>query len=301
MAGLNKIDTFFGIHGFSAVNKTTKQAYGAANKGNGIIKVLKSGAIKPNQALVSLTGGSFAGPVAVERGASDIQIALRLAEYPSWLFELAGWIHTPTAAETSGNASATFVNSFGTSLKNATTGVASASITTAADLKTGLYLLVAVTTTTVDVYALGDLDFKGNGTALSYQDASLKITATPLTITATTAVAIPGTGLSITGGSGTIGMTAGDVAILESRKINIGSDNLVLTSNPVPIEFEAHFFFQKQSDGEIQRCKAFRCVIPSMEIPMNEKQFAETDLNMMLMLDPATDSYLSIDRIRTAA
>ena len=173
---LKRPDIFFGIHSFAAINRTTKVPYGSSTKGNGIIKVLKSASVNVNQQLVELTGGSFSGPVAAERGASNIEVALRFAEYPAWLFELGGWIHTATSAETSGNASASFGNTFGTSVKDSSTGIASASITTAADLKNLVLYIVAASSTTVNVYAINDADFKGNGTSLSFQDADRKST-----------------------------------------------------------------------------------------------------------------------------
>lgn len=294
---IGKIDTFYGLHSFSAINRTSKQLYGSDTTGKGIIKVLKSAALNTNMTLNELTGGSYAGAVATERGASNFELSIKLAEYPSWLFALAGYVVTSAAAEASG-AVTTPANQFGTSVFSATTGIASSSITTEADIKAGRYLIVAVSTTTVDVYAVTDIDFKGNGTSLDYQNNALKITASALTITTTTAVAVPGIGISLTGGSGTIGMTVGDVASFEIRKANLGSEVITMPASPVPVEFEAVLYKQKQSDGDMQAIVCPRCIFSAFPLPGDEKAFSESDITIKVLLDEVNDKFFDIKRVR---
>ena len=68
---LYKNKTSFGIHSFTAINKTTGLPYGSAVNDNGIVKVLGSANLEPNSSDVALTGGSFAGPIEVQRGEFD--------------------------------------------------------------------------------------------------------------------------------------------------------------------------------------------------------------------------------------
>jgi hypothetical protein len=100
-------------------------------------------------------------------------------------------------------------------------------------LKYNYYWVVAADPTTVDVYAASNFQFK-RGTDLFFDSDVLKITTSPLTIVQSAAVEIPGTGIELTGDSGIIAMTAGDVAFFDVvpphngvSDIDIGSAGIV--------------------------------------------------------------------------
>jgi hypothetical protein len=283
---LKRPDTIFGVHSISFINKSTGLPYGASTAGNGIIKLLKTASIMDNQDLVGLSGGSYSTDVVTESGKSEISIDAKLSEYPGYIFDLMGLTRTRNNAEASG-AATEFANKIGSSVKHATTGVASISITTAADKKYGHYLVKAASSTTVNVYGITDIDFKGNGTILDYVDESLKITASALTITAATLVEIPGTGISLTGGSGTIGMTSGDVAVFEVRKANTGSEVITRYDSVAPVEFEAYFYSQRQASGDRQAIRAYRCVMSTSMPGFAEKAFSEIPLKIRCLPDTA--------------
>jgi hypothetical protein len=119
------------------------------------------------------------------------------------------------------------------------------------EMKAGQYIVYAVSATTVDVYATTSVDLK-KGTALTIQDDSLKITATALTISTGAKVEIPDTGVELTGGSGTIGMTAGDTAYFEIWPPHAGVE--VITIGAAANAFKRvalTFAASKRTTGEI--------------------------------------------------
>ena len=197
---LYKNKTSFGIHSFTAINKTTGLPYGSAVNDNGIVKVLGSANLEPNSSDVALTGGSFAGPIDVQRGEFDPQVSLTVKETPNWIYELAGYTVTENAAEANGGTE-NFSNKLGTSVFDATTGIATVTVKSGseADLKNGVYLIKAASATTVDVYAVTDGSFL-KGTDVDYQNGTLLIVS-GLTITTGAATEITGLGVEMTGGS----------------------------------------------------------------------------------------------------
>jgi len=221
--GLSNPNSIFGVHSVTAYNPDTLVPYGTA-------KVVGQANLNFSGELVPLNGGSSAYPWRVERGLISSEVTLTLREYPDWLYAaFLGKAVTSNAAETGGAIGSALTNANGTSVVDAATGIATATVKSGseADLKAGLYVVVAASATTVDVYAMSDVDF-AQGTDLEFVDDSLKITASALTITASTAVTIPNLGVELTGGSGTIGMTTGDTAFFEIRPINTGSTEVVI-------------------------------------------------------------------------
>lgn len=268
----------FGVHGFTAVNKATGLPYGK------IIHVLGSANLVYDGDLITNTGGSNPHPVGIERGAVNSEITLNIKEYEPYLNVLAGATIVENAAESSGAATG-LANSIGTSVFDATTGVASVAITTASDAKDGRYFIKAVSATTVDVYVDTDISFT-NGTDLSYVDNSLKITSSPLTVPGTGGtVAIPNTGLELTGGSGTVAFTTDDVARFDVRGINERSVEITYGQNPVPVEFAGYFYSQKRTNGNYTRIYAPRCVISSMPRNFTENEFSTSDITLKLLYD----------------
>ena len=211
----------FGIHSFTAYNILTGMPYGTAHV-NGEMTFALSGE------QIDLFGGSSLYAWANENGVISAEGSISFRELPDWTYgAFQGVDATTNAAETGGFAS-TIAAVSGSSVV-ATTGIATVGVKSGseADLKSCGFIVKAVSATTVDVYALTDIDFT-RGTDLTYQDADLKITASPLTIATSTAVEIPNTGLELTGGSGTIAMTTGDTAEFESRSINTGSTTVAV-------------------------------------------------------------------------
>jgi hypothetical protein len=261
----------FGIDSVTPYNLSTGLFYGS-------FQVLKNSTFTMSGDIAELRGGAMRFPWAVEDGNVSSELQINCAEYPNFLFELfMGKAPSEVAAEASGNCS-TLTNKYGTSVVVATTGIATAAVKAAskADLKFGKYVVKAVDATTVDVYASSPIDFN-RGTDKSYENDLLKITATPLTITTGTAVEIPGFGIELTGGSGTIALVANDTATFEVRPVTTGT-NMTATigglSDIFPA-FGALLYNAKRGSGEMTECdvysvKSIGCVLGGAEKAFSE-------------------------------
>lgn len=272
-------NAIFGIHTLTAYNVTTGDLLGQA-------RVAASAEISSEGELIPLNGGSSKYPWKIERGLITAEISLTLREYPSFLFQtLLGQAMTENAAEASGNCS-TLVN-IGASGLVGTTGIATATVKSGdeADLKFSKYIVKAVTATTVDVYATTDVDF-ANGTDKVYENDLLKITASPLTITASTAVEIPDFGVELTGGSGTIGMTVGDTASFEVRPINSGSREVTIGATTETFnDFGLIITAGRQGDGTMCELDCFRVAGAGLPINFTENAFSETSVTLQMYRD----------------
>ncbi len=280
----------FGVHSFSPYSRVDGTFFG-------IMKVLQSSSLSFSGSLVALNGGSAKYPWAVEEGKISSQLNLKVSEYPDFLFQLFGG-STPTepGADASG-AISTLTNFFGTSLMNSTTGIASVAIISGSegDLKFGKYVIKVITATTVQIYCSSDVDF-GSGTAKTLAADTLALASSNYTVTATTATNITGWGFKFTGGSGTIGMTAGDTATFEIKPKN--TKNMVVTLGQVADtfpEFGAICYSKKMGSGELFEVDVPRCKGEGHPIGMDEDKFSQADIKCMVLYD-ATLNYVA--RIR---
>lgn len=276
----NNPRSIFGIHSFAPYNIATREPYGQ-------LDVLGGSTFSFEGEIIELTGGSSRWPYKLADGLINAEMTLTFREYADFLYEvLYGKAPTQTTGETSGNIS-TLANQSGESVMDAATGVASVSATSGdeADLKFGKYLVKAASATTVNVYAMTDVDF-GRGTAKVFEDDSLKINASPLTITTDTDTDIDGFGITLTGGSGTIGMTEGDTAYFDVRPINARSSKVVVggSSDTYP-EFGAILTGQKLGTSELIMIDVYRCKATGFPINFTEKEFSESEVTAKVSYD----------------
>ena len=288
--------TIFGIHSLTAYNITTREPLGMA-------RVLGSAELSSEGEQVPLNGGSSKYPWKVERGLISAELSVTLREYPPFLFEtLLGKAMTENAAETNGNVS-TLTNAKGTSVVSATTGIATATAKSGSqgDLKFGGYVVKAVTSTTVDVYGYTNLDF-AQGTDKTFENDLLKITASPLTITTSTAVEIPGFGVELTGGSGTIGMTAGDTATFDCRPKNDESQSVIVgSSTEVFSDFGLIITAQRPGDLYMTYLDCYRVSGSGLPINFTENAFSEASITMQLFRDSTRDGVYEFKRVKATA
>ncbi len=282
----------YGVHSFAPYSRTTRLAYGIA-------KVLESSNFSIAGELNALNGGASKFPWAIEEANVTAELQLKVKQVEDWMFELfLGKAPTlVTTPDTSGNISVALTNVKGTSVLQASTGVASVGLKSGAtaDLKFGIYVVKAASATTVDVYAMSDLDFN-RGTDLSFVNDSLKITASPLTITTLgVAVTIPSTGLELIGGSGTIAMVADDTAYFmveppftKSMEVVIGG-----SSDTFP-EFGCVMVAQQRSNGEMFEIDAFRCKGSGLPLGLTEKEFAQPEITAQAFYDSARNGIAKI-------
>lgn len=283
--GYNRIN--YGIHSICPFRISDGMPYG-------ILKVLGGGTMTLSSEFEELFGGSNKFAWAVESKTISSDWTATVKSMPDFMFELfLGASVTATAASATGTVG-DFSNVLNASVLDATTGIASvaAKAGSEADLKDGIYIVQAVSATTVDIYALTDIEFQKLGAAntLSYLNEELKINDTPLTIVASTAVEIVGLGVELTGGSGAIGMTIGDTARFSVRsahnglsEINIGSASTIFP------EHRQLCLGQKRANGDTFEMELFRVIGSGMPIPFEEQTFAIPELAMKLVQDPCED------------
>ncbi len=292
---LSQPRALFGIHSVSPYSRTDGLFYGT-------LKVLGGSSLSLSGELVELMGGSSKYAWAIEDAKIDAEMSLKIREYPDFVFELfLGKAPTSNSAEASGNASAV-ANKKGTSVMSATTGITSSlTVGTAADLKFGKYVIKAASATTVDVYFSSDADL-ARGSNGTYQNDGLKITASALTVTASTPTAIPNFGLSINGGSGTIGMTSGDTATFEVRPVNSKSMTVTIgsSSDSVFPEFGAIVMGQKRGSGEMIEIDALRVKGVGLPLGFEENAFSESEIKAKCFYDAEQDALLKIRHVTPA-
>jgi hypothetical protein len=282
--GYNRIN--YGIHSITPMRISDGLPYG-------ILKVLGGGTLTLSSEFEELFGGSNKFAWAVEAKTISSEWTATVKSMPDFLFELfLGASVSTTAASTSGTVSAR-VNVKGTSAMSATTGIASVGLKSGktADLKDGVYIVKAVSATTVDVYAMTDIEFKKlGGTALSYVDEALKITATPLTIASGAPVEVPATGIELTGGSGTIALVADDTAYYHVNSAHGGVSEISIGSaGTIFPEHKQLCLGQKRANGDVFEMEIDRVVGSGMPIPFEEQTFAIPELSMKLIQDSEND------------
>lgn len=272
----------FGIHNITPYSRTTGLPYG-------ILKVLGDVTMSLKADSVDLHGGGNKFPYASEVTKIDPSLNFSCKSLEDFVMELfMGASVSKTAASSNGTISA-ISNFKGTSVMSATTGVATATMKAgeSGELKIGKFMIKAVSATTVDVYAMSDLNFKSKGDDLSFQDDYLKITASPLTITASTAVEIPNSGIELTGGSGVIGMTEDDTAYFYVTpphaglsEISFGQDGLTFPEHGV------YIVAQERSSGDMFEIEIFKAKSSAgMVIPLSEGGYSISDMSLKLLYD----------------
>lgn len=276
----------FGVHSVTPYSRVDGTPFGT-------IKVVNSASLNFSGTTVPLKGGSNKSPWMVEEGEINCSLGLKIGEYPDLAFTLfMGVTPTENAADALG-AISTLTNNFGTSVMSATTGISAAAIVTGSegDVKFGRFVVVAKSTTTVNVYCYSDVDFQ-RGTQETYQDGTLKLLASDISITASTASAIAGYGFKLTGGSGTIAFVTGDTATFETRPKNTGSFIAMLgQSGAVFPEMGILILGKKRGTGEMVEIDCLRCKAEGFPIGFDADKWSTADIKVQLMYDSVQNGF----------
>lgn len=285
----------FGIHSILFYRRDNRKPYGK------ILKVLANSNINLAADFEDLTGGSERYIIASEPKNITPEFAVTSKEYPDYLYELfTGATVVQNAAEATGNVGA-LSNVSGTTVFDATTGIASVAATAAdeGDLKFAKYVAVATGANTVNILASSDIDFaRGNDAA--YQNDDLEVLAADITIPSTGGtVAVPELGLTFTGGSGTVAFTTDDTAKFDVRPINNGSSIISIGASTGEFpEFGAICYAQKRGSGEMFEIEMFRCIGAGLPMPLEEKVFAQAEITIKPLKDFALDKVMEIRAIK---
>lgn len=295
MSGLSARRTAFGVHSVTLYDRLTKLPYG-------IFKVVGEFSTNMKGDFKDLFGGSSPFAWDSESGTLDASLSMTIKEIPDFAFEkFLGATVTTQSAEASGNVGS-LTNVKGSSCMSATIGIATATLKSgqAANLKDAIYVVKVTAATKVDVYALQDTDFDV-GTDLAFVDDTMKITATELTIAQGAAVEIPNTGIELTGGSGTIGMTVGDTATIHSRKINAGSSIIAVGASTATFPaFGVIAMGQKKGNGETFEIDMFNCKGIGLPLSLKEKDWLNAQVTLKAMYDATAQKVFQIRSIKQA-
>jgi len=281
----------FGVHSVTPYSRTTGEFYGE-------LRVLGGSSLSLSGELAKLNGGSLKYPWAVEDGLITAELALKVKEYPDFLFELfLGKPPTSVGVDAAGAVS-TPVEKVGATMISAT-GLASITVTPstgAANLKFGKYVVKAASATTVNVYAASDIDF-AHGTDAAFSSDALLV-AGPLTITAAGTTDEATLGLRFTGGAGPIAMTVGDLATFEVLPPSTKSMSVVVgsTSDVFP-EFGALCYSKKRGNLEMLELDLYRCKGVGMPIGLEENAFSEAEIKCEAFYDAAQNGIMKVRHI----
>ncbi len=281
----------FGIHSMTPRDITTKKPYG-------IMEILGGANIETSGETEDLYGGSSRYAYASEATQVNSSATVNAKSFPNFMMQLfLGGSVTDIVAAANGEVR-DFENTKGITAKSATIGVASVGLKSGAkaDLKYGKLLIVVKDATHVDVFAVSNIDFS-RGTKVDFLSDDLKV-ASNLAIVASTATEVPGFGIELTGGSGTIGMTTGDIAQVEVMPPHSGASKIAIGSSSAQFPaFNAIMYASKSSSKEIFSIEAFNVVGSGMPIPMQEKAWMVADLTMKFLQDSSNDMVMEITHI----
>jgi hypothetical protein len=281
----------FGVHGATPYNKATGAFYGE-------LSVLGGSSVTLSGELKKLNGGSLKYPWAVEDGLITAEVSLKIKEYANFLFELfLGKAPTTSGVDTAGMVSAP-VAKVGT-LINATTGVDSVSVTAttgAASLKFGKYVLKALSATTVGIFTGSSIDF-AHGTAAVFASDLLQV-GSALTVVSATDTDIPELGLTITGGSGTIALVAGDAIAFEVKPPSSKSMEVVIggAADVFP-EFGCLIYSKKRGNNEMFEIDVYRMKAVGLPFSLEENAFSEGEIKGEAFYDAEQNGIMKIRTI----
>ena len=283
----------YGVHSISPYNRTTKLPYG-------ILKVIGSANIALTADQELLYGGSQRFPWAAESKTFSTEFTAKVKAYPGFLFSLfLGATVTDSSADTAGTVSA-ITDQYGGSVVSATVGVASVSVKAAqkANLKFGKYVAKVLTATTIGLYLLSDIDIQ-RGTDAVYTDDNLGLTLSTITIPDSSAtIDVDSLGLTFTGGSGTIAMTAGDTATFEVKPPSTSSTLVVVGAGADSMpDFGAVLLAQKRATGEMTEMDLHNCIGGGLPISLEEMAFSQPELKMTALYDSTLDRVMTIRHI----
>lgn len=279
----------YGVHSVAPYSRTTGEGYGIA-------KVLESSNFAISGELNELFGGASKFAWAIEEANVTAELQFKPKQVEDWMFELfLGKAPTLTDTPSSSGSVTAVANKKGSSVV-ASTGILSVTAKSGSEssMKFGRYIIKAASSTTVDVYCLSDVDFN-RGTDKEFVNDALKITASALTITTDTAVEVPGFGIEITGGSGTIGMTTGDTAVFDvfppySKKMSVRIGG---ASDTFP-EFGCVMVAQQRSNGEMFEIDAFRVKGSGLPLGLTEKEFGQPEIAAKAFYDSVKNGVADI-------
>lgn len=294
-------DIIFGIHSATLLDRDN----GFIPLNGGFLEILGDQQFNFAVENVPLNGGSAMFPFAAENGAATSEIAMTVKQYSEAMWDkFAGAILTSTASSATGTVGS-LRNTKGTSASDATTGIAGIAALSGseANLKAGTYFVEVTGAATVTIKCSTNIDFN-EGTDVDFETQDLEVVASDVTVPGSGAtVNSSALGLQITGGSGTVAMTAGDVAVFEVAPAHGGIQDYSVGSGDLPQYVGIEFWAQKQSDDTKWRIRFPKVKLNGLPINLTEKGWSEAELTgtPVIDVDPVTgeEGLYNIRQIRT--
>ncbi len=258
----------------------------------GIFRVIQELNNEKSSEGVILQGGNPGGGWANEPGEVSNPISFVLREYPDFAFTtFEEGVQTDNAAAEASGDFGTISNTLGTSVFDATTGIASiaAKVGKEANIPFGrLVFKGTAVPAEVDIYLVGTP--KGEGAFIN----DLGLVAQAVTIPGTGGtVDVDELGITITGGSGTVAFVEGDVAVQDVRGVNFG--NVITSVGAKPnLKYMGMFaVLPELSDGSLTYIDFHKVSIPS-GIPFSGifREWAEFTLTGEVLIDPCNGNNL---------
>jgi hypothetical protein len=290
MSGLSDPRIIYGVHSISPYSRADGTPYG-------LLKVIGSANLALTSALEQLFAGSNKFAWAAENKTVNAELKAKVKAYPGFLFALfLGATVTDAGADTAGTIT-TAVNKLGTSIIAATGIVAPAiNATNKANIKFGKYVIKALTSSTLAIYLLSDIDI-ARGTDAVYADDTLKLVET-ISIATTVATEVVDLGITLTGGASATAFVVGDTATFSILPPSTKSSNIVVgASTDTFPAFGALLLSQKRATGEMFEIDAHNCVGGGLPINLSENAFSEPELTMSCLYDSALNRVFTIRHI----
>lgn len=256
----------YGIHSFTPYNKTTGEFLDE-------VRVLAGSEFALSGEVIELLGGSSRYPWKVADGRISAELTLTAREYPDSFFELLLGKKLTETVISGGDLSA-ITNVKGATVSDSVTGIASIAIGTAADLRTGKYIVLATGATAATLHVSSSVD----GAAIL--DDSNKVADLDLSGPASAL------GIDFTPGSG-VAMVAGDTAtfdVVSSESTTVKEAVIGGTADVYP-EFGAIVYAQKVGTNDIVELDIFALKAIGMPINMSENAFSEYSVTMRASYD----------------
>lgn len=273
----------FGVKALIFYNRTTFKPVG-------VFRVISSVEFAREVEQLPLTGGHHNGPYAIEAGEPTNTLTATLMQFPDFAFtELDNATSTVTTGEDSTGNVGTITNKSGTSVVNATTGIASVALTSgeAANLPVGKIVVVAASATTVDLYLLGDTA-SGNlpvTNELTLLEAGVTIADSGATVD------IANYGVTITSGSGTVAMTTGDTAYFTVRPANSKTTQIVMPDTSDIKELGCILVYPKTANKHQKIIDFPKVAVAGTPFAANTREYAEFEMTATPIYD-STESAL---------
>jgi hypothetical protein len=278
---IEKVRDFYSIKFLIPYNMTTFKPFG-------VFRVIQELNFERTIDLNDLTGGHIAGAWDTEPGQPENSLTGTIREYPYFAFEILEGADTiETAVEATGNIGSV-TNKNGTSVVDATTGIASVIAKSGEEdnIKGIRYVFVATGASTVDIYVHGDATFA------NIQGAVVENVTVPGT---GGTVDVDSLGITITGGSGAISFTTDDTAYADTRPIHSGfGQTQVGQSIDVIQRFGLICVFPKKSDGAQFFIDLPEVVAAGMPWAGVSREWSEFALNAKPIVNSDTDSVYTL-------